>query len=132
MAKSKLRGRVKEDKVAATHPTYVARDESDPQNPVPAVPTAGMPVRVGQRPGVAMADATADQTTRVSFEGEFSLSVKGVDGVGNDAVDVGDILYYVDGDTPVLSKKDTGVRFGYANGAVTSGATATIPVILGY
>jgi hypothetical protein len=64
----------------------------------------------------------------------FQLSVKGIDGSGNSAVSEGQILYYTEGDTPPLSKKATGVRWGYAGPgqAVTSGATSTIDVIVGY
>lgn len=98
----------------------------------PTTPASGDPVHVGQIPGVALvAEDTAGLTT-AALDGEFTLSVKGVDGGGNSAVADGDILYYVDADTPKLSKKTTGVRFGYARGAVISGATTTIPVEIGY
>lgn len=98
----------------------------------PATPASGDPVIVGQLPGVALTAERADGTTTVQFDGVFELSVRGVDGAGNSAVAVGDILYYVSADTPKLSKKDTGVRFGYALGTVGGGATATIPVKIGY
>jgi predicted RecA/RadA family phage recombinase len=98
----------------------------------PAVPKSGDPVLVGQIPGVALTAERADGTTSVDTEGVFLLSVKGVDGAGNSAVAAGDIIYYVAADTPKLSKKATGVRFGYALAAVTSGQTATIRVKLGY
>ncbi|MGI5233851.1 capsid cement protein [Actinoallomurus sp. CA-142502] len=98
----------------------------------PAVPASGDPVRVGQLPGVAQTKERADGTTSVKLNGTATFSVKGVDGSGNAAVAVGDLLYYVDADTPKLSKKATGVRFGYALGAVTSGATASIEVKIGY
>lgn len=102
----------------------------------PATPASGDPVLVGQMPGVAMTDegdGGNDATkTSIRFCGVFDLSVKGIDGSGNSAVAVGDIIYYVTGDTPKLSKKDTGVRFGYALEAVVSGATTTIQVKLGY
>jgi hypothetical protein len=68
----------------------------------------------------------------VQTDGVFQLSVKGVDGGGNAAVAAGDILYYVDADTPKLSKKATGHRFGYALDAVLSGATTSIRVKVGY
>lgn len=103
--------------LAATHPT---------------TPASGGPVRVGQIPGVALIAEASDGETTIQFDGVFDLSVKGVDGGGNSAVAAGDILYYVDADTPVLSKKTSGVRFGYALEAVTSGATATIRVKVGY
>lgn len=103
--------------VAVTHPTS---------------PKSGDPVRYGQRPGVALTDENSAGRTTVQFEGEATLSVKAVDTSGNSAVAEGDILYYVDADTPVLSKKNTGVRFGYAGAAVTGGQTATINVVIGY
>lgn len=98
----------------------------------PATPASGDPVVVGQLPGVALTAERDDGTTTVQCDGVFLLAVRGVDGAGNSAVAVGDILYYVAADTPKLSKKTTGVRFGYALGAVGGGATATIPVKIGY
>lgn len=103
--------------VACTHPT---------------TPVSGDPVRYGQRPGVCIVSESADGLATVKFNGEASLSVKGIDQSGNSAVVEGDILYYTDADTPPVSKKNTGVRFGYAAGAVNSAATTTIPVIIGY
>jgi len=45
----------------------------------------------------------------------------------------GDILYYEAGQTPPINKDATnGVRFGYALAAVSSGATTTIAVKIGY
>jgi len=98
----------------------------------PTTPVSGDPLRYGQRPGVCEVSEGSDGLCTAKFSGEYSFSVKGVDGSGNIAVAEGDILYYVDADTPKISKKATGVRFGYAAGAVTSGSTATIPVIIGY
>jgi predicted RecA/RadA family phage recombinase len=98
----------------------------------PATPKSGDPVLVGQIPAVAVTNERADGTTSVDTEGVWNLSVKGVDGSGNAAVAAGDIIYYVAADTPKLSKKATGVRFGYALDAITSGSTATIRVKLGY
>jgi len=98
----------------------------------PTTPASGDPVINGQVPGVALnAEDTAGNTT-VALDGDYNLSVKGVDGGGNSAVADGDLLYYVSADTPKLSKKTSGVRFGYARAAVTSGATATIRVQVGY
>lgn len=99
----------------------------------PASPVSGDPVLVGQLPGVALTtmDAATGLTT-AKFNGVVTLSVKGVDGGGNSAVAVGDILYDVTGDTPKISKKASGVRYGYALGTVTSGATATIRVKIGF
>ena len=95
----------------------------------PATPASGDPVRFGEMTGIALTDENSDGDTTVDF-GAFvaTLSVKGVDGVGNSAVAVGDMLYYTDADDPVLNKKATGRFFGYAMATVGSGATATIDV----
>lgn len=99
----------------------------------PASPVSGDPVLVGQLAGLAETsmDAATGLTT-VRFKGVATLSVKGVDGGGNSAVAVGDILYDVTGDTPKISKKASGIRYGYALGTVTSGSTATIRVKIGF
>lgn len=94
--------------------------------------TSGDPVVVGQLPGVALISTNADGNITIKTDGVFNLSVKGVDGSGNKAIAIGDIIYYVDGDTPKLSVKSSGVRYGYALAAVSSGATKTILVKLGY
>jgi predicted RecA/RadA family phage recombinase len=98
----------------------------------PTTPASGDPVICGQIPGVAMTAERTDGTTSVTLEGVHTLSVKGIDGSGNSAVARGDILYYVAADTPKISKKATGVRFGYALETVSSGGTSTIRVLLGY
>lgn len=103
----------------------------------PATPASGDPVICGQIPGLALGDEHATGKplageTTVGLDDVALLSVKGIDGSGNSAVAVGDIIYYVTGDTPKLSKKATGVRFGYARAAVTSGSTGTIAVQIGY
>jgi predicted RecA/RadA family phage recombinase len=98
----------------------------------PATPASGDPVLCGQIPGVALAAEDANGVTTCAINGAFNLSVKGIDQGGNSAVAAGDIIYYVTGDTPKLSKKNTGVRFGYALAAVNSAATATIAVQVGY
>ncbi|MBX6166300.1 MAG: DUF2190 family protein [Thermobispora bispora] len=98
----------------------------------PATPAAGDPVVVGQLPGVALTAEGADGQTTIKTTGVATLSVKAIDGSGNSAVAAGDILYYISGDTPKLSKKNTGVRFGYALEGISSGSTATIKVKIGY
>ncbi len=97
----------------------------------PTTPASGDPVLHGQLPGVALTDERSDGTTSVDTSGVYNLSVKGVDGSGNAAVASGDRIYYVTGDTPKLSKKTAGVSFGIALGTVASGATSTIPVLVG-
>lgn len=100
----------------------------------PATPSSGDPVRIGDMCGIALTDESgggnATGETTVKLNGVVDVSVKGVDGVGNSAVAVGDSIYYVDADTPVLSKKTSGKLFGFALEAVTSGATSTIRVKL--
>jgi hypothetical protein len=89
---------------------------------------------VGTIAGVAVTKegegGNASGETTIDTQGVYNLSVEGVDQVGNSAVAVGDKLYYVDADTPVLNKKNTGVLFGKALGTVAAGGTATIPVLL--
>jgi predicted RecA/RadA family phage recombinase len=100
----------------------------------PAAPASGDPVRVGTIAGVAItaegAGGNAAGETTIATEGVFNLAVKAVDGTGDSAVAPGDKIYYVDADTPVLSKKASGALFGKALGAVAEGETATIPVLL--
>jgi predicted RecA/RadA family phage recombinase len=99
----------------------------------PTTPTSGAPVLIGQIPGVALIAEAADGETVVQTDGVFDLSVEAANNSTGSAVAVGDILYY-DGAASVKINKDNvaGVRYGYALGAVTSGATATIPVKIGY
>lgn len=99
----------------------------------PTTPASGDPVRYGYETGVALTDEGAGgngaTATTVDFgERVWDLSVKGIDGSGNSAVAVGDQIFYVDGDTPPLSKKATGYLFGVAMGTVNSGSTGTIQV----
>lgn len=100
----------------------------------PTTPASGDPALIGQIPVVTLVkegeggNAATDAT--FALDGSFMLSVKGVDGSGNSAVAVGDLIYYVTADTPKLSKKATGVLFGAALGTVSSGGTSTIEVLL--
>lgn len=101
--------------------------------PTDGAALSGAPGRVGERAGVAENDIGTDGTTVMDFDGVYSLAVQGIDGAGNSAVAVGDILYYVDANTPKLSKVATGHRFGYAHGVVASGnASTVIDVKIGY
>jgi len=101
--------------VAVTHPT---------------TPTSGIPVRMGTLPGAATAAEDSAGNTRVQRRGVVDVSVKGIDDTGNSAVAVFDPIYYVDADTPVLSKKASGKLYGYALEIVASGATTTVNVLL--
>ena len=100
----------------------------------PATPASGSPVRFGELTGIALTDegegGNAATETSVDF-GTFvaDFSVKGVDDSGNSAVAAGDSIFYVDADTPKLSKKASGYFFGFALETVNSGSTATIEVL---
>ncbi len=98
----------------------------------PVAPASGDPVLVGQIPGVALTAARADGTTTIDTAGVYNLTVNAVDGVGNSAVAVGDILYYTAADVIKLAKKNAGVRFGYALDALAAGANGVIRVKVGY
>lgn len=103
----------------------------------PATPVTGDPVLLGQIPGVALTDEAegGNATGEITIDtgGVYNLSVQAVNNSGNSAVAIGDILYYEAGETPPINKDGTsGVRFGYALGTVTAGATATIAVKVGY
>lgn len=117
--------------------TNMVREEIDRINVVvtnPTTPTSGSPVRYGLLTGVALVDEgdggnIATETTVDFGAREWKLSVKGVDDSGNSAVAVGDAIFYVDADTPKLSKKSSGYFFGIANEVVVSAATTTIRVL---
>lgn len=97
----------------------------------PATPASNDPVIFGDQPGIALTDERPDGTTTVRRKCVAEVSVKAVNGSGNSAVAVNDAIFYVSGDTPKLSKKTTGVRFGTALEAIASGSTATIRVLVG-
>ncbi|MFF0822397.1 capsid cement protein [Micromonospora haikouensis] len=99
----------------------------------PTTPQSGDPVLFGQLPGVALTAEDSNGVTTVALNGTFDLSVKG-ETTTDAAIAAGDILYYDTAATPHKLNKDStnGVRFGYAMAAVSSGATTTIPVRVGY
>jgi len=101
--------------VAVTHPTS---------------PSSGDPVRMGDFCGVAAADESSDGKTPVVRRGVVDVSVKAVDEDGDSAVALFDPIYYVDADTPKLSKKDSGKLFGFALETISAGSTDTINVLL--
>lgn len=93
---------------------------------------SGDPVLCGARPGVALTDQDTDGYATVKFNGSASLSVKG-ETTTNAQIDPGEIVYYDAAATVKINKDATnGVRFGYAAEVVTSGATKTIAVDIGY
>ncbi len=103
--------------------------------PVAVGVVSGDPVLVGSRTGVALTDRDADGYATVDFWGAYNLSVKAIDDAGNSEVDWFTPIYYVDADTPKLSKKASGRLFGFAavspksaNPLIAGGATATIEI----
>jgi predicted RecA/RadA family phage recombinase len=100
---------------------------------VTASSVSGAPMVVGQLPCVLLTNADSGNKAIVQLDGVWTMLVNGVDQSGNSAVAVGDILYYTAGDTIKLSKKNTGIRWGYALGTVPSGnSTTSIPAQVGY
>lgn len=102
----------------------------------PTTPASGDPVRYGNVCGVAVTDEAGGGNpagyTSVDFgPAVYDLSVKAVNDTGNSAVAVGDAIFYVDADTPKLSKKQTGYLIGVAMETVTTGSTGTIRVRIG-
>jgi hypothetical protein len=100
----------------------------------PATPASGDPVRIGNMTGVAQTakgdGGNAAANTSVDLgPSVWNVSVKGVNDSGNSAVAVGDAIFYVDADTPKLSKKSSGFFWGIALETVGSGSTATIQVL---
>lgn len=97
--------------------------------------SSGDPVEVNTShlTGVALNDRDAETSGKASvqFEGVFNLSVKGINDDGNIAGVEGQAVYFVLGDTPKLSLKSSGKFFGYLLEELSSGATATIKVLLG-
>ena len=91
--------------------------------------SSGDPVILEKMTGVCLGDTDATSgKVVVDTEGIYDLSVKAINDAGNVAVADGDMIFYVVGDTPVLSKKASGVFFGYAREAIATGTTATINV----
>lgn len=93
---------------------------------------SGNPVVVGNGlAGVALTSYdSVDGKATIAVDGVFDLAVQAANDTENNAVAVGDRLYYAGSATPWLSKKKAGKFFGIALEAVTSGSTATIEVLL--
>lgn len=103
----------------------------------PTTPASGDPVLIGQIPAIALTDegagGNAATHTSVQTDGVWNLLAEGVTGGGNSAIAVGDILYYDAAATIKINKDVTnGVRYGYALDTVSSAASGTIRVKLGY
>ena len=106
--------------------------------PVPVGTKSGDPVVIGAIAGVALEDRDAAGYAPVRVKGVFMLSVTGHDGTDNEAIAVGDKVYYTapSGGSPAVidANATAGAEFGVALKAVAAGATdavvATIPVLL--
>lgn len=106
--------------------------------PVPEGTKSGDPVVVGTIAGIAMEDRDAAGNAPVRVNGVYKLAVTGHDGTKNEAIGVGDKVYYTapSGGTPAIinANATTGKEFGVALKAIAKGATdavvATIPVAL--
>lgn len=94
--------------------------------------SSGDPVVVGANLcGVWGHDVTTAGPGSLYVTGLFDLSVKAVDADSNNAVAVGDTIFYASGETPKLNKNASAVAYGIATEAITAGATATIKVLVG-
>lgn len=93
----------------------------------PTTPASGGVVIYGDLTGVAEADEGTDGKTPVDFgPGIWDLSVTDINTGG---IAVGAPLFASKASPVVLSNLSTGVFFGYAMEVVSSGQTATIPVM---
>lgn len=101
------------------------------QNKAGSAVKSGDPVVCGAIPGVAAIDADATGAGVMFTDGIFNLSVKGETSGGNGALAEGAICYF-DSAKGALNGDNTKVRFGYILKGVASGATATVPVQVGY
>jgi len=94
---------------------------------------SGDPMVIGSYlPCVLLTDAESSSpyNATVATQDIFSLSVNAIDDGGNNGVSVGDSIFYVSSDTPVLSKKSSGEFFGVALGTIGGGSTATIDILI--
>jgi hypothetical protein len=95
--------------------------------------SSGDPVLIGDQGlhGVCLIDTDADGEVVVDLGPGvvYDIPVKGHDGSSGAAVDIGDKVYYTDGEA-FLDVDNTATFFGYALEAVSSGATTTINVFV--
>lgn len=107
--------------------------------PVASNAVAGDPLCIGGIPCVLLTSYEAhDGCATVQLDGSFTLDYSSKDSGGVSGADrnvvgaVGDIVYYNSGDTPVLSARAGGTRFGYLAETATSGQHATKVIQIGY
>lgn len=100
---------------------------------------SGDPWAVGKLTGVAEANKDSANNVVLNREGIYRLTVQAVDNTGtagadaNVAVAIGDVIYIDTSRSSTnskLTKRADGVKFGLALGAVTSGGSAAIDVLL--
>ena len=89
--------------------------------------SSGDPVNIGFIKGVAVTDSDADDMISISLKGVYNLSVVANNGSEGAAVSIGDKVY-LEGTT--LNVDSSKLYFGIALEAITSGDTATIPVLI--
>lgn len=90
---------------------------------------SGDPGVLQQLPFVALTDEDADGYATIKCNGTADLLVDAEAA----AVAAGDLLYFDAADANKINNASAGnVRFGYALGAVSNGATGTIEVKIGY
>lgn len=78
-----------------------------------------------------MATALSGADVALVREGVFNLPCDAVNGAGNSAIAAGDRLYFTEADDPNnLSKKNAGKFAGYALGALGTGTTGLVDVLL--
>lgn len=91
---------------------------------------SGDPCLCGQMSGIVLEGKDTSNRAVVARAGAFRVSVAGVNDSGDTAIAAGEQIYYVSGDTPVLSAKTSGVFFGWAIEDVDSGQTQSVQVAL--
>jgi hypothetical protein len=98
-----------------------------------ATKSSGDPVLIGDQGlhGVCLTDTGADGKAVVDLGPGvvYDIPVKGHNGTIDTAVDIGDKVYYTDGEA-FLDVDPAATFFGYALEAVSSGATTTVNVFV--
>lgn len=96
--------------------------------------TSNDPVMIGGIAGVALVDRSEEVTGKASILLHMhiaDLSVEATDADGNNAVALGDRIYYDSAATIKLNKDNVnGVPYGYALEAITAGSDDTINVLV--
>lgn len=96
--------------------------------------TSGDPVLIGGIAGTALVDRSAEATNKASTVLSPHIadhSVEAVDADGNNAVALGDAIYYDSAETIKLNKDNVnGVFYGYALEAISAGSDDTIQVFV--